>query len=207
MLAVIIGRRRQGKSTLAYSLAMSHKRTVLIFDPNDQYGNVPAITVEALPEWMANSNPASLARIVPIDPVADWEAIAAELDGGAWRWGDYTLILDECSMLMSTGRINPALERYARTSPKDISVILTTHRSVDVHTLFRALASDWWIFHQHLDRDLETLTDNFGHDVAAESARLPEYHVIHFWLDTGGVPRWVTWDKPRQWFADIGRRT
>lgn len=207
MLAVIIGRRRQGKSTLAFSLAKSTKQTVIVFDPNDQYGNIPAITVEQLPPFMAEATPHSVVRIVPIDPVADWDAMAAELDGGGWRWGEYTLILDECSMLMNTHKINPALERYARTSPKDVNVILTTHRSVDVHTLFRSLASDWFVFHQHLDRDLETLADNMGVELAQTSATLAEYHVIHFWLDTGGVPRWVVWDKPKQWYIDIGRRT
>lgn len=207
MLAVIIGRRRQGKSTLAFSLATSHQQTVIVFDPNDQYGNLPAIPVDGLRDWMAQSTPTSVVRIVPIEPVSDWEAIAVELDGGFWKWGEYTLILDECSMLMSTQRINPALERYARTSPNDVHLILTTHRSVDVHTLFRSLASDWFIFHQHLDRDLETLADNMGPDLAEASARLPEYHLIHFWLDTGGVPRWIVWDRPRDWFIDIGRRT
>lgn len=207
MLAVIIGRRRQGKSTLAFSLAHSHKQTTIVFDPNNQYGNVPTITPEQLPEWMAQSKPDSIVRIVPTDAIGDWETIAAELDGGYWKWGEYTLILDESSMLMTSNKINPALERYARTSPKDVHVILTTHRSVDVHTLFRALASDWFVFHQHLDRDLETLQDNMGSDLAVASSQLAEYHVIHFWLDTGGVPRWVVWDKPNEWFIDIGRRT
>lgn len=204
MLAVVIGRRRQGKSTLALSLAQSKGQTTIIFDPNDQYGNVP--TIETLDAFMESSGPESVGRIVPSDPVAEWEALAAFLDGGAWAWGEYTLIVDECSMLMSPQKLHPDLERYARTSPKDVSVILTTHRTVDVHTLFRALATDWYIFQQHLDRDLETIGDNFGLDVAAASAQLPEYHLIHFWLDVGGVPMWSIWDKPEEWYIDIGRR-
>lgn len=205
MLAVIIGRRRQGKSTLAYSLALSRKKTVIVFDPNDQYGNLPRIP--NLAEWLKEATPQSVGRITPIDPLADWQTIAETLDGGCWAWGEYVLVLDECSMLMSPNRIEPALERYARTSPKDVDVILTTHRTVDVHTLFRALASDWFIFHQHLDRDLETITDNMGLDVARASMALPNYHLIHFWLSAGGMPEWDIWNKPQEWFVDIGRRT
>jgi hypothetical protein len=190
MLAVIIGRRRQGKSTLALSLALSREKTVVVFDPNDQYGNLELIT--NLPDWLANANEKSVGRIVPIDPLADWQTIAETLDGGRWAWGEYVLLLDECSMLMSPQKIDPALERYARTSPKDVDVILTTHRTVDVHTLFRAL---------------ETIADNMGSDIARASMSLPNFHLIHFWLSTGGTPEWEIWDKPSDWYVDIGRRT
>jgi nicotinamide riboside kinase len=205
MLSVIIGRRRQGKSTLALSVAKSHFQTTIVFDPNDQYGNLERIDDIAV--WMENTNPQSIGRIVPIDPKPDFEQLAAELDGGSWKWGDYVLIVDECSMLMSPSWVHPILERYARTSPKDVSVILTTHRTVDVHTLFRALATDWFFFNQHLDRDLENISDNFGAEIAQKSKELPNYHLIHFWLDSGGVPKHDIWDKPEEWFIDIGRKT
>lgn len=205
MLSVIIGRRRQGKSTLALSLAMSREKTIIVFDPNDQYGNLPVI--QDMAEWMPKTTPESIGRILPSDLIPDWEALAQFLDGGAWTWGEYVLILDECSMLMTSQKLHPNLERYARTSPKDVDVILTTHRTVDVHTLFRALATDWYIFHQHLDRDLEVIADNFGVDVAEAARTLPEFQPIHFWLAKGGTPEWSIWDDPRAWFVDIGRRT
>lgn len=205
MLAVIIGRRRQGKSTLALALAKTAGRTVIVFDPNDQYGHLERI--ENVEEFMATSSPDSTGRIVPTDPKLDWEALTAVLDGGRWAWGDYALIVDECSMLMTPSWVHPQLERYARTSPQDVSIILTTHRTVDVHTLFRALATDWFVFHQHLDRDLENIADNLGADVAKASAGLPNYHVIHYWLDPGGAPKWEIWADPAAWYIDIGRRT
>lgn len=205
MLAICIGRRRQGKSTLALALARGENNTTIIFDPNDQYGNIPQIG--NLAEWMENADPRSVGRIVPTDPVADFEEIVAELDGGNWRWGEYTLIVDECSMLMNPSKVHPALERYARTSPKDVTIILTTHRTVDVHALFRFLATDWFFFNQQLERDLETIADNFGSDVSAESQKLANFHVLHYWLDPGGTPRWEVWSKPDVWYFDIGRRT
>lgn len=205
MLAVIIGRRRQGKSTLALALATRKQKAVIVYDPNNQYGHIPIIP--SLPEWMATATPTSVGRIIPSDVVADWETMVAELDGGMWRWGDYSLIVDECSMLMHPAKVHWALERYARTSPKDVDVILTTHRTVDVHTLFRALATDWFIFHQHLDRELDNIADTFGKDVANASKSLPNYHVIHFWLDAGGLPQYRIWDQPEKWYIDIGRTT
>jgi len=205
MLAVIIGRRRQGKSTLALSLAKNTGKTTIVFDPNDQYGNLEIIGNVA--EWMEAAEPTSVGRILPVDPVADFETLIAELDGGEWRWGEYALVVDECSMLMSPSKVHPALERYARTSPKDVDTILTTHRSVDVNTLYRALATDWFVFHQYLDLDLQYLEDQFGSEFAEQCKVLETYHVNHHWLDPGGAPRSEIWADPEIWYSDIGRRT
>ena len=208
MLAVIIGRRRQGKSTLALSLAIAQRRTVIIFDPNDQYGAVPAIQPAELDGWMTAAGPDDVARIVPVPPVEDaWVEIIQTLDGGTWRWADYTLIVDECSMLMTPSYLDAALERFARTSPADIDIVMTTHRPRDVHSLVRALATDLYVFQTTLARDLDVLRDNYGPELAEAVQRLSQYHVVHYWLGAGGRPQHSIWDRPNEWFVDIGRRT
>jgi len=205
VLAVIIGRRRQGKSTLALALAKQSNRATIVFDPNDQYCNLPQI--EDLHEWMENSTPQSVGRILATDPVADFEAIVDELDGGVWRWQDYAFIVDECSMLMSPSYVHPFMERYARTSPKDVEVILTTHRVTDVNTLFRSLATDWFVFQQYMELDIQYLTDQFGKPFAMECKTLAKYQVNHHWLAAGGEPMSEIWRDPDLWYIDIGRRT
>jgi len=205
MLAVIIGRRRQGKSTLALALAIDKQQTTIIYDPNDQYGNIPVI--EDVEAWMEAATLESVGRIIATDPIADFERLTETLDGGVWEWSDYTLIVDECSMLMTPGKVHPAMERYARTSPKDVHMILTTHRIVDVNVLFRALATDWFVFQCFLDLDVEYLTDQFGAQFAAECQSLDLYHVNHYWLEAGGVPQSRVWTDPKLWHVDIGRRT
>ena len=208
MLAVVIGRRRQGKSTLALSLAIAQQRSVIIWDPNDQYGAIPSIQPAELDGWMASSGSDDMVRIVPAPPVEDtWTQIVETLDGGKWRWADYTLIVDECSMLMSPARLDSSLERYARTSPSDVDVILTTHRPRDVHSLIRALASDLYVFQTTLARDLQVLTENYGSELAEAVQRLGQYHVVHCWLAAGGRQQIVVWDKPSEWYIDIGRRS
>lgn len=202
MLAAILGRRRQGKSTLAYSLALAHEQTIIVFDPNSQFNALDRI--EDIEQFFTSG--ARAGRIVPdAEPGAAWEALANELDGGVWRWGEYTLILDECSVLMSPAWIDPLLERYIRTAPADVQLILTTHRAVDVNPLIRALASDWFIFQTHLERDLKNMADHFGPEIAARARGLRPYHAIHYWLDAGGVPRFEVWDDPRDWYVEIGR--
>jgi len=205
MLAVVIGRRRQGKSTLALALARAKKQTTIIFDPNDQYGNIELI--DDLAEWMANAGPDAVGRVLATDPVGDFEGMIAELDGGTWRWEDYAFVIDECSMLMSPSYVHPGMERYARTSPKDVNVILTTHRITDVNTLYRSLATDWFVFQQYMDLDLRYLSDQFGPEFADQCKDLGLYQVNHHWLEAGGQPASEVWADPEDWFIDIGRRT
>lgn len=209
MLAIVIGRRRQGKSTLALALAAAAGQTTLIFDPNDQFGAIPRLDgPAAVPAWLTESGADAVARIVPSPPVEDaWAELADTLDGGEWRWADYTLILDECSMLMSPYQIDDRLERFARTAPRDVNVILTTHRPRDVHALFRALATDWFVFQTTIELDLKSLRDDFGPELPDRVQTLPPYHVAHYWLDAGGAPRLAVWDRPEEWFIEIGRRT
>ena len=207
-LSLILGRRRQGKSTLALSIALSTGKTVIIFDPNNQYEAIPSI--DNLADFMKASGDdgkQAIGRIVAEPPIDEWQTIADELDGGSWRWGDYALIVDECSMLMNSSKVNPALERYIRTSPKDVDLILTTHRMVDVNPLLRALCTDWYFFQTHIDIDIEAMADNFGKVIAAKSTQLPNYQVLHFWLAPGGTPEHEVWDKPEEWYIDIGRTT
>lgn len=201
----IIGRRRQGKSTLALSLATSlYERTTIVFDPNNQFGSVERIPDIA--SWMPETTETSIGRIVPEEkPEEAFNALTAELDGGRWQWSDYTLIVDEASMLMSPSWIHPALERYARTAPRDVRVILTTHRPVDIHSLIRGLATDWYIFQQVLARDLKAIEDQFGAEIAATTKGLPPYHVLHYWTGKGGAPQHAVWSDPNDWYIDIGR--
>lgn len=209
MLAVIVGRRRQGKSTLAYAIARSRRRSVIVFDPNDQFRALETLPdAAALPAWLETSGEASAARIVPAPPVEEaWAAAADILDGGRWAWGDYSLILDECSMLMSPAGVDERLERYARTAPADVGVFLTSHRPRDIAPLFRALATDWYVFQTTLDRDLEVLRANFGDTLADAVRTLPPYHCAHYWLQPGGEPAVTVWDRPEVWHIDIGRAT
>lgn len=206
MMSVIVGRRRQGKSTLALALAKAKRQTIVIFDPNDQYTNIAQI--DELDGWLESADENSIGRIVPAPPVDQtWQEIAEILDGGQWEWADYTLILDECSMLMSPHSLDDKLERFARTAPKDVHLILTTHRARDVNPLFRALATDWFVFQTSIALDLDALRRNFGDDIANTVPSLPKYHVAHYWLSDGGIPIMTVWNKPHEWYVDIGRKT
>jgi len=205
MNAVIFGRRRQGKSTLSLALAVSTAaETIIVFDPNNQYQSLERVSPADLESWLQKGN--TVCRIDVIDPVTDFEDTMEVLDGGEWRFANYAIVIDESSFLQKPQRIHPEWERLMRQSPRDVHLIQNTHRAPDTHNLVRALASDVFVFQTYLRRDLNYLAENFGDDMADAVARLPKYHVIHWWLDEGGVPQWREWRNPDVWYVDIGRK-
>lgn len=203
--AVIWGRRRQGKSTLALALAVAAARpSIIIFDPCEQFLAFPHVELDELDEWLETEE-ARIVRYAPRgqDVEQAFSDLMDVLDGGQWAWADYTLILDESSLLQRPQRLHPALDRLIRQAPDDITVIQTMHRPSDAHPLVRSLATDYFWFSTYLARDLDVARDTWGDEVADRIARLPVYHVLHFWLDRGGEPRWRVWDQPDLWYVPL----
>lgn len=200
MHILVWGRRRQGKSTLSLALALAQRQTVIVWDPNNQYQCLPLVELDELEDALESL----LAfRYMPIDSWEEFSELMAVLDGDDWKWQDYTLVLDESSALQNPHKLHPNLERLVRQKPADITVIETTHRPSDTNSLVKALASDVFVFQTYLARDLDYLADNFGADVAEQVAHLPKYHVLHWWLDEGGVPRTNVWAEPKLWHVPI----
>lgn len=198
--AVIWGRRRQGKSTLAMALAWAQQvRPVIIFDPCNQYARFPSNPdlERALEEdW-------PVIRIVPGDVLEDWESLMAILDGGEWTWRDYTLLIDEASMIQKPQSLNDSLARIIRQSPDDVHVIETLHRPSETHPTVRALASDAFFFQTYLQRDLQVIAGTYGQNVADQVAILGRYEVLHFWIAEGGAPQFRVWQDPQLWYVPI----
>jgi hypothetical protein len=144
-------------------------------------------------------------RVVPDDPYDDFDRLMEILDGGEWYWSDYTLVIDEASMLQRPQSAHPSLLRLIRQAPDDVTVIQTIHRPSESHPTVRALTTDIFFFQTYLYRDLSVIRDTWGDDVSQKVSRLPQHHVLHFWLDRGGLPCHTTWDNPSLWYMPIQR--
>jgi AAA+ ATPase superfamily predicted ATPase len=205
-MIAIYGRRRQGKSTLALSIALSRSDTVVVFDPANMYGNLPVHVLSDYDSFDAAIEVDKVFRIVPSDPAAAWEELSDYLDSGSFRWRDYVLIIDEISLIQSPHYLPVSLERFVRLAPKDITVIVTTHRPVDTHNLLRSLAYDVFVFQTNLKRDLNYFADNYSPQLAAIATELGPHEVAHFWLGKGGKVCIERWSDPTLWYVDIGRK-
>lgn len=198
----ILGRRRQGKSTLALALAAAKSSSIIIFDVNSQYRSLPASPLDPVDIAEGLANPEGCLLVFRPDPAMiqeQWHELAETL----WGWEDYSLILDEASEFQTAGWRDEWLERYLRQSPDSVSLIMTTHRAVDMAKLSRALSSDLFLFQTRQESDLSLLASEFPGLRTDVIASLPAYHVLHHWVDHGGIGRNNLWDKPGDWYIDI----
>ncbi len=205
--SVIWGRRRQGKSTLALALAAaSGKRPIIIWDPCAQYTQFPRVQDPLELEEILELESVEAFRYQPDSvQIADEFVFFMEvLDGGRWAWSDYALVLDETSLLQKPQSLHPSLARLIRQGPDDIKVVQTLHRPSETHSTVRALATDVFFFQTYLERDLTVIEQTWGAEVRAEVARLPQHHVLHFWLAPGGAPCYTIWSQPEDWYIRIG---
>lgn len=209
MNTLIYGKRRQGKSTLALALAMSEHPVTVVFDPNDQFPNIERIS--DMESWLGNSRRETsdgkpilvVGRVGPID-TGEVSIEFGLFMNHLWEERDISIIVDEAHMLQGSNSLDPNLDRLNRRSAASVLAIQTTHRIVDAHPDSRYHADDVYFFYAYLPRELKTIRENFGEDVALEVPKLKPFQVIHWHKATGGVPEWEVWEDGSEWFIELG---
>lgn len=201
---LILGRRRQGKSTLAGAIAVASKKTVVVFDPDGQFNAWPQLyRVQDLITYL-DSGVVSCAVYRPerLDIASEWTAFADCL----WEFEDYTVIIDEASMLQSANWKDDRLERFLRRAPDSVHIIQTTHRIIDVNKLARQNVTDLFCFQTGVRADLEMIRADVCEDIPDVISGLPPYHVLHYWRGNGGQHQHTVWNDPRKWDIRISRQ-
>ena len=215
MNGLVFGRRRQGKSTLALRLAMTHHKTVFVFDPNAQFSNpaIPRVNdLEILGAWIEDEQIEHGAIIYRPNAGSIHEEFD-ELVELIWGLGNYCLLIDEAAALQRPHSLHPQLERLMRQAPRDgaenadgtvvdVSVIQTLHRPTDAHSICRSLQTDTFIAQTQLARDLAIIEEQFGPEVAADLPNLSRWEFLHCFTDLEGVQQYSVWDKPEGWYVN-----
>lgn len=188
MLILVIGRRRQGKSTLGYDIAC-RKSTIVIFDPRKQFGTTDCVLPDAerLTEYL-NEKPEII--IHPYhDPKLCFEEVSFKLDSWIQQNPGEPLafLVDEARFIDTPEQEYVSFDRIIRFSnPQDVDVIMTCHRPVDISTDIRAIADYWCIFKTTLEHDLRIVRDRCGEQVTEIVAKLgPQEYVL--WNDGDGT--------------------
>jgi len=222
MDAIIIGRRRLGKSTLALWLARVHHPTVIVFDPRNEYGSLPALTLEEVQEWIetqSEENGLSEIRYVPSTASTTQELddlVSLLRNGPNPTVVDYAFIVDEAHVVQSPQSMPPGLAWLVRQAPRDlgfeassfgnrrdISLIQVTHRPFDINSDSRGVATDFFIFRTTLLRDREYLAKQFNPEISERVEHLDYLQVLHYWYDRGNE-RYSVWRDSDAWRTRIG---
>lgn len=183
MIYLILGRREQGKTTLARYL-MAPRRPRVVIDPRklliqraDQVSPDVLDVLDRLDEGRD-------AYMTPIDLQADVDELGREFRKWTAERPDdqeYCVVFDEAG-LYSVDQFD-YLFRTAKRS--QTTFLLTAHRPQDIKTSVRAVADFWVMFRMTQPHDLKAIEERCGSAVAEDVSRLERHHFI-LWDDAIG---------------------
>lgn len=212
MMYLAIGRRRLGKTTLAYSMAKKCPYRV-IFDPRGQIHSEgvrvhsPAALAEVSPDMTHPKDPLTEIVVTPdANPQAMFDACAALVKD----WGrDFQhkppsthrlmFLIDEVRFIDPMR--SAAFEYVMRATPPDlIHVVITGHRPSDIKTDVRAISDHWLMFRCTQEHDLKVIRERCGDRVARHVSQLKPHQFIH-WDD--GATTAYSHVNPAAWFVPL----
>ncbi len=213
MIALICGKREEGKSTRAISLALAYSPRVIILDHRSQFELGTIVhTPDELWEALDETN-----GIVVYQLFLDVGAKASEeieqvieVVRQVWLRGRehnpesrFTFIVDEAGELSKHGSMGLALHRMIRQIRLDtVQVLLLCHRPMDISTSFRSLITDMYLFNTTDQNDLEWLREAGVPESDIEEVQdLPRFHHIHVVMRTRQKQS-EKFEKPEAWRVD-----
>lgn len=226
----ITGRRKQGKSTLAFFLArriQSRKdgHTVAIFDPKHCYKNVPGTSNrEEFEEMLERGGGAVAYRPLPaslsVEQMSDEDMMRQEfaefmdalgieqhlgrVDARRKNLGTVILIIDESWYLQNATQADPWIKTLIRLADSDrVFLLLCTHRPVEFNTGIRAQMDEFFFFRQFLESDLESIEAIGGPELAGSVRSLGDHQVLRYEVNTGKMELWA---DPSSWYLKLETR-
>lgn len=209
MIYLDLGRREQGKTTLAYYIVTQLPKR-MIFDPRGMVrGEASEVATDAL-QWreLTDAFEADQLHEIVYTPSGNMDVAFDDFCREARRFvrahprEQFGMLIDEIRFVLD-GRspVNENLDWVLRCAPVNAShIILTGHRPKDVPTDIRGIADKWLLFQFTLPRDTDIIEEFSSSAVAAGVKRLERYQFIE-WDDRIGKMTWHT--NPRLWNIKI----
>jgi hypothetical protein len=205
MLHIIIGRREQGKTTLALYMA-SKVDAMLIFDPRGIVGpesrRVREVSELAMACRALYDRDIGQVSYTPDDELSTawpyWgQCVAAWMRRDAHR--PLAAVVDEAAFVPLES--SPQFEWVCRTSKRSVmQILLTAHRPRDIHTSIRAIADHWLLFGTRQEHDLRVIEEHCSRDVADLVQALGPREFVH-WDDTSATAH--IYRDPAVWYVDL----
>lgn len=209
MIYLALGRREQGKTTLAYYIVSRLPRR-MIFDPrgmvNTDKSDVFTDGGRLFQEGMDAFDHHEITEVV-LTPRGNVESAFAVFCREAANYvrrnpdSHVGILIDEIRFV---DLVNEDLDWILRCAPVDnVHIVFTGHRPKDVPTDIRAIADRWLLFSFTLPRDVQIIDEQCSPRVAADVQRL-------------GPRQFVTWDDrtgaasyhrdPQVWFVQTKQK-
>lgn len=211
---VILGRSREGKSTLALAYARGMKECVIFWDRRHAVVRRDAIyceNVDQLHDAIYDRRyPGHILVLRPIRDERILEQFEDFCDFIFARLRSYAFIVDEAGMdIQKSQTINAHLrEMLISHGTEKALIIQTTHFSADLFRTSQGIANEVWIFRTKRPTDLDNISDQWGEDCAEAVAELPPHHYVRCYLDRreDSGPEWEVMNEPDAWFLQLDER-
>lgn len=207
---LVCGKREEGKSTRALSLALAWSPRLVILDHRCQF-NLGEIVSSPDELFDALDNAGGIVSYqLQTDIASDDKEEAMqiiEVVRQVWARGRdrnpahrFSFMIDEAGELSRHGTMGRALHRMIRQIRLDtVKVLLLCHRPMDIAPPFRSLITDLYLFNITDQDDLDWLRQaGVSEEVRKTVAGLPLHHHIHVQLGTRNE-RAELYDDPEAW--------
>lgn len=205
MTYLMLGRRTQGKTTLAYFVASRVVRR-MVFDPRglirSEASNVVTNTrgIQQAAEALTDEQIVELVVTPEANVDRSFQVFCDEAARVLRDTPDVPLaiLIDEVRFMDIR---NESLDWILRTSPVDSThIIFTGHRPKDIPPDIRAIADKWDLFQFTLKRDLDLIAEQCSEAVARDVQRLQPRQFIE-WDDQIGKARYFS--DPTRWYIPL----
>jgi hypothetical protein len=204
MIYINLGRREQGKTTLALYLAQRSEAALqVIFDPRGLFPtDKRATTAGVIDEQFGEAEKQLRSRIV-VTPEYDLQVRFEQTCREVKTWvqnimSNVALIIDEARMLDLQDGAFDWLARCASRS--QLTIILTAHRPKDIPVDVRAIADVWCVFPTTQAHDFEVFEDQFNEPACNAIRRLKDRQFLA-WDDTSAS--YKTYSDPALWYVPL----
>jgi hypothetical protein len=198
----VVGRKGSGKSTQVRRL-LPYCPRVFIWDPMNDYGDLVPDNFNGnnwnsggggtLGKYLRKTREVQTFAVnyVPQgDLEGEFEAVCALVYGG----GRMLFVIEEAPLVMKAGYMPPAFGRIVRTGRhRKLDVLWTAQRAAEVSRTLTGMTDLYVFFSQTEPRDLDSIAERCGPQIANEVARLGLHD--HFVYDV--IDREEIADSPR----------
>lgn len=206
MIDLVIGRREQGKTTLAVYMA-AKVPSRMVFDPRGMIRRPGAVVVHTADELggaMDALRDDEVAEVVYTPVEDDLQAAFGAYSDELRLWiverphKKLVALVDEISFVSLDV---PAFQWALRCSPRDrIHIILTCHRPADVPVSVRTITDMWVLFPARQEHDLEVIRRRCSPEVAERVTKLQARQFV-VWDDATASSR--VYDDPSAWYLPL----
>lgn len=183
-IAVILGRKGQGKSTLAAELSSKLSKVIIIDSLNEYKDNVRLEIDRDLKKnldfFFSHSSEFKIS-FCP-ETTQEFDDLLEVLK----RYSDYTLLLDEIGLWSTPSYIPEPLYWLLRFGRHNrINQIYIARRPPELNRMITALADKFYIFNIIEPRDLEFISKILGEDITDKIKNIKKFSYITYTISEG----------------------